>query len=79
VVFFWSFISIKNWAFNQIVRPIYCQSTKKEKMSKMKYQLDNCSIIIKPKLSLKLRVLQGSFNCSLLPLKVMGGLKGEKI
>ena len=45
----------------------------------MKHQVDNCSINIKLKLPLKLRVLYGSFNCSLLPLEVMGELKDEKI
>jgi len=48
-------------------------------MGKMKYQVDNCSIIIKLKLPLILRVFYGSFNCSLLPLEVMGALKDEKI
>jgi len=48
-------------------------------MSKMEYQVDNCSIIFKLKLPLKLRVFYRSFNCSLLPMKVMGGLKDEKI
>jgi len=79
VVFFWNFISTKNWVFNQIVRPTFRQSTKKEKMSKMKHHVDNCSIIIKLKLPLKLRVLYGSFNCSLLPMEVTGALKDEKI
>ena len=46
----------------------------------MKYQVDNCSITFKLKLPLKLlRVLYGSFNCSLLPIEVMGALKDEKI
>jgi len=50
-----------------------------EKMGKMKYQENNCSIITKLKLPLNLRVLCGSFNCSLLPMEVMGGLEDEKV
>ena len=45
----------------------------------MKHRVDNCSIIIKLKVPLELRVLYGSFNSSLLPLEVMEGLKDEKI
>ena len=47
-------------------------------MSKMRNQVDGCSIIIKSKLPLKLRALYRSFDGSLLPLKVMEALKDEK-
>ncbi len=76
--FFWKLFSLKNWVFNHIVHPTISQSTKKEKMSKMKHQANNCSISIKRILPLTMRAVYRSFDCSLLPMEVMGGLSDEK-
>jgi len=47
-------------------------------MSKMRYQVNICSIVIKLKPPLRLREFYRSFDCSLLPMEVMGALKDEK-
>jgi len=75
--FFWKFISIKDQVFNHIVHLTVCRSTKKEKMSKTKHQVNNCSVSIKLMFPLLMRVVYRFFNCSLLLLETMGRLKDE--
>jgi len=77
--FFWKSFSSKNRVFNHIVHPTFSRSTKKEKMSNTKYQVNNCSISIKLILFLLTRVVYRSFNCSFLLLKVMSRLRDEKV
>jgi len=45
----------------------------------MKYQVNNCSVSIKLIPPLLTRVVYRSFNCSLLPLKVIGETRDERV
>jgi len=73
------YFSSKDRVISPNCAPDICRSTKKEKMSNMKIQVNNCSHSIKLILPLYVRAIYRLSNCSLLSLEVMRKLKDGKL